>query len=187
MPVQRMKSLTQDVGEKWFECLDQTYKKYKIERPDQVFNCDESGFATDPSAGFVLARRGSRVVTAIGGSGRGQISVLACCSAAGKVLPPFVIYKAKKMNSTWTEGGHPGATYTVTESGWMETEPFTSWFNKAFIPKVKDIKGNKVLIFDGHNSHISIALIESAIKNNIILLCLPFHSSPSATSFSHWM
>lgn len=110
MSIRRMKNLTLDVGEKWFQCIEETFKKYNIVRPEQVFNCDETGFCTDPAASFVLAKKGSRVVTAIGGSGRTLISVLGCGSAAGKVWPPLVLYKAKNLNIQWTQEGHPGAT-----------------------------------------------------------------------------
>ncbi|KAJ8945540.1 hypothetical protein NQ318_020385, partial [Aromia moschata] len=39
------------------------------------------------------------------------------------------------------------------------------------------IDGPKLLIFDGHNSHIILPLIDMAIKHNIELLCLPSHTS----------
>lgn len=177
LSVARIPSLTEEVGKKWMDLLEDMFTKYNITTPDQIHNCDETGMATDPSAGFVLAKKGSRVYSAIGGSGRGQIFILGRCSAAGKIWPPFVVYKAKKLNVLWTEDGHPGATYSCTDSGWMEAKPFASWFMKDFVPKVQNVPGSKVLIFDGHNSHISIELIETAIKNKIALLRLSAHSS----------
>src|SRR6218665_891077 len=38
-------------------------------------------------------------------------------------------------------------------------------------------KGSKLLIFDGHNSHLSSQVVKLALENNTELFCLPAHSS----------
>lgn len=73
--------------------------------------------------------------------------------------------------------GPVGCRYNCSESGWMETRHFVEWFGKIFDDYVKKIEGPKLLIFDGHSSHISIELIELAKANDIHLLCLPAHTS----------
>ena len=37
--------------------------------------------------------------------------------------------------------------------------------------------GKKILIIDGHGSHMSVNLIDSSIENNVILYCLPPHTT----------
>ena len=37
-----------------------------------------------------------------------------CISAAGQVLPPFLIYAGKNLMNTWCRGGPEGARYAVT-------------------------------------------------------------------------
>ena len=54
----------------------------------------------------------------------------------------------------------------------MTTEVFATWFIK-FAEHVKERP--LVLIFDGHLTHISLQVIEYAIKENIIILKLPLH------------
>jgi len=59
----------------------------------------------------------------------------------------------------------------------MESEQFVEWFEKVFTPATTDLKGGKLLVFDGHNSHLSTRVVDIAMKNNIQLLCLPVHTS----------
>ncbi|KAK9701312.1 DDE superfamily endonuclease [Popillia japonica] len=52
-----------------------------------------------------------------------------------------------------------------------------NWFESVFIASMLDIEGSKLLIFDGHNSHMTLPLIDSALKYNVELLCLQAHTS----------
>ena len=71
----------------------------------------------------------------------------------------------------------------------MKLQQFVDWFEKIFIEATGHLEGNKLLIFDGHNSHISSSVVELAVKNDIELLCLPAHTSsilqPLATFCRH--
>jgi len=73
--------------------------------------------------------------------------------------------------------GPTGAKYSISDSGWMESEQFKLWFSDIFLEGTKNLTGPKILFYDGHGSHISLELIDLAIKNNVHLLCLPAHSS----------
>ena len=57
--------------------------------------------------------------------------------------------------------------------------PFYNWFKDVFIPQLgpNPSKIPYLLIFDGHESHISYNLLRTAIDNNIHNLCLPAHCS----------
>ena len=54
---------------------------------------------------------------------------------------------------------------------------FLSWFNEVLIKHCGKLTGAKALFFDRHASHILIEIINSAIDNDIELICLPQHSS----------
>lgn len=58
-------------------------------------------------------------------------------------------------------GGSAGALYGITDSGWMDSASFLSWFVKLFLPAVLPMTGTApVLLFlDGHHSHISLELV----------------------------
>ena len=73
------------------------------------------------------------------------------------------------------EGANPNTLFGNSESGWINSQLFVEWF--AFfiknIPPMRPV----LLIQDGHSSHVSIELIEMARANNVVLLCLPPHTS----------
>ena len=62
--------------------------------------------------------------------------------------------------------------YGVSPNGWMDTDIFFEWF-KRFAEQVQERP--LLLIYDGHLSHVSIKLIEEAMKEDITLLKLPPH------------
>ncbi len=124
-----------------------------------------------------------------GNNEKAMFTVTFCCNAAGSYLPPFVVYKSQSMWDLWTKDGPENCQYTSSSSGWMESETFINWF-KFFI-KSTDSTGklwfmfhlilnifkfyfiDKILFLDGHNSHISVEIINLAIEN----ICLIPHTT----------
>jgi hypothetical protein len=68
----------------------------------------------------------------------------------------------------------------TTETGWTDDAVCAKWFIENFIPQAKvhaDPMKPVVLLFDGHNSHMSPEMLDAAHNNNIILFCLPPHTT----------
>ncbi|GBL87824.1 hypothetical protein AVEN_192010-1 [Araneus ventricosus] len=61
------------------------------------------------------------------------------------------------------------------KNGWMIEALFLSWFKNAYV-KAVTARPN-LLIYDGHVSHLSIELVETAIEWDVTILKLPAHSS----------
>ena len=77
------------------------------------------------------------------------------------------------MQSTWYgDKALPNTFYGRSENGWMDTEVFSTWFDK-FTDQVKDRP--LLLLFDGHLTHISIPVIRKALNEEIIILKFPPH------------
>ena len=114
-----------------------------------------------------------------GGSGREYITVLGCGAADGSRLPPYIVYKGVNLYARWTTGGPPGALYGTSDSGWMESSNFLSWFEKMLLPAVDHLlsEGPVVLFVDGHHSHLSLALVRKARERGVHLMCLPPHAT----------
>lgn len=147
-----------------------------------VFNADESGFKIDPSRLKAIGEKGKALNRISGGSGRESISVLACISAEGSCVPLFIVFKCASVQARWTsEKAYPGTTYGVSQNGWMEEPLFFNWFNTVFVNHIEqkriNLKTNTttLLLYDGHCSHISVQIIETTIKHNIILFKFPSH------------
>lgn len=60
---------------------------------NRVWNCDETGFPSSLDNSKVLARRGSKYVFKQTSEGHTQITVLACMSASGIYMPPYMVFK----------------------------------------------------------------------------------------------
>ena len=82
------------------------------------------------------------------------------------------------MYAEWCIGVPEKTESSVSPSGWMEEVNFVSWFRLKFVEHCK-LRPNKkkLLIMDGYGSHISFDLIDLAIAIDIIIFCLPAHSS----------
>lgn len=153
------------------------------DKPRYIFNADESGFHNDPCKLRAIGEKGTPLSRVTGGSGRESTSVLACVSADGTFLPPCIVFKGAAVQARWvSELAYPGTLYGATKNGWMEEPTFHNWLINGFIPFVNNIRQindepdhKVILIYDGHSSHISVRIVEDAIKANIILIKFPSH------------
>ena len=174
----RAKSMNPESVNAFFDMFEEMTAKYGITDAEQLWNCDETGLNADHRSKRVYAKKGSRDVYAqSAGAGKTYYSVLFCGSASGQMMPPFILYKGKHLYNTWTRNGPAGSTYGVTDSGWMEGVAYEGWFINHFIPNVEKKKKPLVLMFDGHNSHLTYKTTNAARENQIVLACIPPHSS----------
>ena len=68
-------------------------------------------------------------------------------------MPPFILYKGKKIYEEWTKDGPKDAVYTNSESGWMTKSLFEEWFKSVFLKYTAPLDGSKLLFLDGENLH----------------------------------
>ncbi|CAF4693727.1 unnamed protein product, partial [Rotaria sp. Silwood2] len=103
----------------WFNLLHKTISENNLaNRPGQIFNADETGFADAIGCSKVLVHRGTSNAYRIQGEtgGKSFISVMICASATGDILPPYIIYRSKRLCQEWRIGGPPDAGYANTEN-----------------------------------------------------------------------
>ena len=105
-----------------------------------------------------------------------QITIIACANALGQCLPPMVIFEGKYLNHQWTLGEVPGTYYGMSDKGWTDQELFRHWLKNHFVRYA--VPGRPILLLlDGHSSHYEPASVEFANEENIILFCLPPHTT----------
>ena len=75
----------------------------------------------DPKAPNVVATVGSKKVCYHSTDRKGQVTIVGCGSAVGHVIPPTIIFDAKKVNHGWNSGELPGTMYGCSDSGWITT------------------------------------------------------------------
>lgn len=111
--------------------------------PENIFNFDETGFHDDPKKKKLLFRRKCRNPEVIRNSTKSCYTAIFCGNAAGEMLPPYFIFKAKNAWSDWLFGATRGSRMTVTKSGWIDLESFDDWFKYHFLRfaiKKKELK-----------------------------------------------
>ncbi len=159
--------------ESYFDLLYRTLDEYHLfDSPAQIFNCDETGMPLDHTPPKVIGAKGQKHPRAVTTGNRKQITVLACCSAAGNFIPPLVIFRRKALNCGLIDGEVPGTTYGLSDRGWMDAEIFYNWFKFHFLkhaPAVRPL----LLLMDCHSSHYHPGFIELASEQQIIVFCLP--------------
>ena len=70
-------------------------------------------------------------------------------------MPPFYIFKGKRLNSDLLNGSSAGSQGIVTDSGWSNAAAFQVFLNTHFLKFVQrgSVDQTVLLIFDGHRSH----------------------------------
>ena len=168
-----------EVIDKYFDYLEESLEENGlIDKPCQIFNFDESGFALSPAPPKVVTVKGDKHPYTVNSGKKGQITVLSCCSAGGTTIPPLLVLDTKTLNPKVADGEVSGTVYASSESGWMTSNILDEWFAEHFLlyaPSVRPL----LLLMDGHSSHYSPNFIETAAENDVIVFCLP----PNTTHF----
>ncbi|VDI13101.1 Hypothetical predicted protein [Mytilus galloprovincialis] len=135
----------------FFKLLKSTLETNDLkDKPERLYNCDEAGLSLNKSSG-------PRVVVPKRFKHAHSISILQQWWIPG---------------GAYHKNGPINAAYATTDSGFMDKETYFQWFEKVFLQHC--VKERPIMLLqDGAISHISPMLIDSALKNDVILLCLP--------------
>jgi len=145
--------------------------------PQNIINYDETNLSDDPGRKKVVVKRGTKYPERIMNSSKSSTSLMLAGTAAGELLPVYVVYKSEKLWDTWTENGPIGARYNRSKSGWFDNACFEDWFKVVALLFCKQKSGRCVVIGDNLNSHFSPEVIKLCDENNISFCCLPPNST----------
>ncbi|XP_066926658.1 uncharacterized protein [Clytia hemisphaerica] len=157
----------------FYDLLEDTIKKLKIEdKPHLIWNCDESGLPHEPSKLKIISRKGQKTLLVNPGADRENTTVMAAVSATGQKLPPMIVFEGVHVQTTWRPNlpkDHENYPWLyANKSGWMDSSTFYRWFEEwESKTRTYDEDGNlepRLLIYDGHLSHIWYGTIELARK-----------------------
>ena len=119
---------------------------------EYVCNMDETPIFWDLVPNQVVDRKGKKTVRVrTTNSEKNRITAVLCCTAAGKLLLPFIIFKGKTKRPLQKVNIPSGAVCTTQVNAWMDEERMLEWIDKVWSPYVK---GKPVLLsldtFSGH-------------------------------------
>ena len=83
----------------WFKLLQTTMQELKITSGSQIWNADETGFKLDPLPRKVVCDKKQKNLSQQVQHTNDHITVHICVNAAGRALPPHVIYSRKQLRS----------------------------------------------------------------------------------------
>ena len=88
----------------------------------------------------------------------------------------MIIYSKSFPGGNYRFDGPDDALYARSESGWIDSELFLSWMKKVFLRHCGSQRPI-ILFVDGYVSHITLNVIDLARENDVILFCLPPHTT----------
>jgi hypothetical protein len=130
------------------------------------------------------ALKSGRVLGASQDGNREFISLVAAICADGSHIPPALIYKGEShdMQDSWLDDfdhSKDSAFFASSEKGWSSDTLGLHWLQHVFDRSTKEKagRGRRLLIVDGHSSHINLRFIDYTDRNRIIVAVLPPHST----------
>ena len=131
------------------------------------------------------AYESGRVNSARQDRSREFISLLAFICADGTAGPPALIYKGASgdLQNTWVGDvtSNDEAYFGSSSTGWSSNDFGLEWLEKVFDPhtreKSKKHRCRRLLIVDGHSSHVNMTFLDTCDKLKILVLILPPHST----------
>lgn len=172
----------------YFKLLDDKIKQYNI-APSNIYNMDEKGFLIGVVSKMkrVFSRRQydqGGVKQVLQDGNREWITTIACICADGSSLNPALIYQAAsgKIQDGWLQDFNPQehkAFFASSPTGWTNNELGIAWLKRCFQEetKKKAKRDYRLLILDGHGSHVTMEFIEFCDQNRILLAIYPPHST----------
>jgi hypothetical protein len=169
-----------DVVQTWFDAVTDLRLAHQYD-PSSIYNMDESGFAVGTSqSSRVLVNIRDKVSWKVVSGRQEWVTAIECVSAAGQALPPLVIFKAKHLNTAWIPvQAPPEWRFSTSKSGWTSDSHAYEWLTTVFEPQTRPSQAGsrRLLVLDGHGSHMTANVIAFCMENEIDLLVLPPHCS----------
>ena len=108
------------------------------------------------------------------------VTAIECICVDGSSIPPTIIYKGKNLLNTWIPLSLVNRWhFSCNDKGWTSNIHGEQWIRDCFDTATRE-KANgqyRLLLCDGHDSHITAQFVRYCIDNRIILFVLPPHSS----------
>jgi DDE superfamily endonuclease/Tc5 transposase DNA-binding domain/helix-turn-helix, Psq domain len=176
----RVKDTSPERLQQWFDDLEKVLVEFNI-KLENIYNIDESGFAIgEKEASRCIINSDIRQQFQAKPGRQEWVSVLECICADGTIVPPLVIFKAEKLSTQWIPASiHGSWRFNCNSKGWTSNEHGLDWLIRCFDPETRNkaVGEYRLLICDGHDSHITAEFVAYCIDHKILLMILPPHSS----------
>ena len=92
---------------------------------------DETRISVVHKPGKVVSQLGRHNVYSITSAERGKMhTILACVSASGYILPPFMVFPRKRsVPDNLKAGAVPNTVFCSSENGWINSDLYLEWLS----------------------------------------------------------
>jgi DDE superfamily endonuclease len=169
----RIKETSKEAINKWFDELMEVIKEYRIEI-ENMYNMDETGFSIGNIQGaYVVVNKELQTKYQVHPGRQEWVTALECVCADGGKIPPFIILKGKNLSSSWIPKeslGKGEVCFGCSEKGWTSNDLGLKWLKNCFEPATRGKAGGRtrMLISDGHESHVSPDFSAFCMEHNIV-------------------
>ena len=153
-------------------------------KPNAISNVDEKGFLLGQAKkAKVIGQRGKENPHIRQHASREMATLIEAVTASGFVYPPFLITKGKVHMANFSrnldKAEHSDIIIAKSPKGWTDDEFGMEWLQRIYEPYSRKLifPGEKrLLILDGHSSHVNERFINFCEPQNIVLFCLTPYS-----------
>ena len=176
LSVARAAAMDRETLDLYYDILESTLKDNDLlDSPCAIFNCCETGMplhSKSPKVVSHVKEKNPSYMLYVTSETKKQVTVLACASAAGQCIPPFVIFDRKTLSPELAKGEVHGTGYGLSSNGWIDQELFLNWFLHHFLAYAPSIRP-LLLLMDGHLSHFCPDFIKIAAEEKVLVFVLP--------------
>ncbi|TIA44936.1 hypothetical protein D6C77_10764 [Aureobasidium pullulans] len=161
-----------------FDLFHRTKIAYEVTQAN-CWNMDEHGIAMGKCVNSLVLSTSNKKRTYVESpESREWVSILGCINANGNSTTPLIIFKGQNLQTTWFNKLTPHWQYTTSENGWTSNNTCLQWLVHMFVPQTQPIhNGYRILLCDGHGSHVTTEFMYQCKINKVELIYLPAHSS----------
>jgi hypothetical protein len=177
-PIDAKRVDSYEIGEivHWFDLLEPYIRRIP---PCNIYNFDESGFQVGQGKPQkVVTANPHRATVSTGGHGE-SLTVIECIAADGWVMSPYFIVAGEHHLERWFHPNLPD-DYRIATSpkGYITKELAFDWL-RFFHENTSHRANNepRLLLFDGHRTHLTYAFLRFCEFNNIIPYCFVPHTT----------
>ncbi|GAV10062.1 hypothetical protein RvY_19581 [Ramazzottius varieornatus] len=132
---------TTELCEEYISRLRSLFDRGFLERPEQVWNLDETAFDTSEMYDRVVARKGvNQIPSQFDGNEKQCVTILPCGNAAGVQLKFMALYAGKVHVQSRLDDTFGLCYHAVNSSGYMDTVHFANYIRKEVFPAINELK-----------------------------------------------
>jgi hypothetical protein len=178
--VARLKESTPETIQEWFNTFERVKREYNV-APKNIYNMDETGFAIGSvERGKVIINAQIRSQFQANPGRQEWVTAIECICGDGSAIDPLLIFKGAKIGD-WVRYAHIPDTWShsCSNKGWTSDIHGLQWLRQCFEPATREKAngGYRILVLDGHGSHVTGGFIAHCMDYKIVLLRLPPHTS----------